>query len=156
MKAKISTSLSIIKTIGGIMKETIIRSTVIVLAVLAVSISINAQTSQQYTADIPFDFEARGQLQKAGKYRLGSMSVGSPGAIGLREVKSGKMLVVGIASGPSNVDWDNPGTLTFRKVAGKYRLSEISTASFNLRMKDAKTDIREVDTAAMAVKVNLH
>jgi len=140
------------------MKGTIIRSTLIALAVLVVSISINAQSAQQYSADIPFDFEVRGQQHAAGKYRLGAMSLSSPGAIGLREMKSGRMLVVGLSSDGGSNNWDKPGTLTFRKVAGKYRLSEIATATFSLQVKDAKTDIRDVGTVASAVPVtiNLH
>ena len=132
------------------MKSTIIRSTVIALAVLAVSISINAQSAQQYSAEIPFDFEARGEQHAAGKYRLGSLSVGSPGAVGLREMKTGNVRILGISSDAGTRNWDNPGTLTFVKVDGKYRLSEVSTASFNLRMKGTKTAIRDLGNIASA------
>lgn len=135
------------------MKSTIIRSTVMVLAVLAVSISINAQSSQHYGADIPFDFEVRGQQYGAGKYRLAPLSVSSPGAIGLREMKSGEVRILGMSSAAGTNNWDNPGTLTFIKVNGKYRLSEISTATFHLRMKGTKTDVREPDALASARRV---
>ena len=141
------------------MKVTIIRSTVIALAVLAISISINAQSAQQYSADIPFDFEARGERHSAGKYRLGSMSVNSPGAIGLREMKSGAVRILGISSGVGTDNWDNPGTLTFVKVDGKYRLREVSTATFSLRIKGVKTGIRDngdLASAERVVKINLN
>jgi hypothetical protein len=140
------------------MKRNIIRSTVIALAVLAVSVSIKAQSAQQYSADIPFAFEVQGEQHPAGKYRLASMSTNSPGAIGLRDVNSRKVRILGIAAQAGSDNWDNPGTLTFLKVDGKYLLSEISTATFKLRMKDTKTAVRDVATVASAkpVKIGLH
>ena len=141
------------------MKRTIIRSTVMVLAVLAISVSINAQSAQQYSANIPFSFEARGERHAAGKYRLGSMSVSSPGAIGLREMQTGQIRVLGIATDAGNNNWDNPGTLTFRKVNGRYLLTDISTASFQMKVKVKKARIGEVPEVASAeqvVKINLN
>jgi hypothetical protein len=138
------------------MKETIIRSTFIALAVLAISISINAQSAQEYSADIPFDFEARGQQHSAGKYRVTSVSTNSPGAIGLREMKSGKVRILGLAMEPGNINWDRPGTLTFLKADdGKYRLSEVSTATFRLRVKGTKTAVRDIGNIAQVVKIKL-
>lgn len=140
------------------MKGTIIRATVMVLAVLAVSVSIKAQSAQPYSANIPFDFEARGERHAAGKYRLASMSVSSPGAIGLREVKSGHVRILGLSSDAGTNNWDRPGTLTFLKVNGKYILSEISTATFKMKMKVAKTARRDADVASAVriVKINLN
>ncbi len=124
-----------------------------VLAVLAVSVSIKAQSAHQYSANIPFDFEARGERHAAGKYRLGSMSVSSPGAIGLREMQSGKVRILGMSSDYTTKNWVNPGTLTFLKVNGRYLLSEISTVTFNLKMKRAKQEIRD-DVASAKVYLN--
>ena len=138
------------------MKGTIIRSTVMVLALLAISVSINAQSSQQYSADIPFDFEARGQQHSAGKYRLSPSS--NTGAIVLREMKSGNGRILGLSRDPGTNNWDEPGTLTFVKVNGKYRLSEVATATFKLRMKDVKAATRDEGNIAYAdaVKIKLH
>ena len=140
------------------MQRTIIQSTLMLLAVLAISVSINAQSSQQYSADIPFDFEARGKQHAAGKYRLSPASVTASGAIVLREMKSGNGRVLGVSRDPGTNNWDEPGTLTFVKVNGVYRLSEISTATFKLRMKDAKTADRDEGNIAYAdsVKIKLH
>ena len=140
------------------MQRTIIQSTLMLLAVLAISVSINAQSSQQYSADIPFDFEARGKQHAAGKYRLSPASVNSPGAIVLREMKSGKGRVLGITRDSGTNNWDQQGTLTFVKVNGRYRLSEVSTATFKLRMKDVKTEIPDEGNIAYAdaVKIKLH
>lgn len=160
MKTEIITSLFyLIKTLGGIMKVTIIRSTIMLLAVLAISVSIKAQSPQQYSAEIPFNFEARGEQHPAGKYRLASVSVSSPGAIALREMQSGNVRILGVSADLGTHNWDNPGTLTFLKVDGKYRLSEISTATFKLRMKATKTAVRDVGTIASTqkvVKINLN
>jgi hypothetical protein len=144
---------------GGIMKRTFIRATLMLLAVLAVSAGVKAQSSQQYSADIPFDFEARGERHAAGKYRLGSMSVTSPGAIGLREVRSGNVRILGISSDASERDWSQPGTLTFLKVNGRYLLSAISTATFKMDMKVKKQTGRgdnDVASAGRIVKINLN
>lgn len=118
------------------------------MAVLAVSVSINAQISQEYSANIPFDFEARGERHDAGKYRLGSTSIGSSGAIALREMKSGDSQILGLSRGPENSSWDRPGTLTFRKINGKYVLTEVSTPTFDMNMKVKKVKgLRENDVA---------
>jgi hypothetical protein len=141
------------------MKATIIRSTVIALAVLAVSFSIKAQSAPQYSADIPFNFEVRGKQNPAGKYKLRSMSLTSPGAIGLCEAKSGRMRILSASAHLGSSNWDKPGTLTFQKINGKYILSEVSTPTFSLRMKTVKTDVRDVDNIALAdrvVKINLN
>jgi hypothetical protein len=137
----------------AIMKRTLIRSTVMLLAVLAVSVSIKAQSAQQYSANIPFSFEARGERYAAGKYRLGSMSVNTPGAIGLREMRSGHIRVLGITHGEGSRNWDNPGTLTFRKVNGRYLLSEISTATFQMKVRSKKNSIDELADVASAEQV---
>jgi hypothetical protein len=127
------------------------------LAVLAVSVGIKAQSAQQYSANIPFDFEARGERHAAGKYRVGSMSVSSPGAIGLREVQSGNVRILGISSDAGTNNWKQPGTLTFLKINGKYLLREISTSTFKMKMKATKTEVRDADVASArtVVKINL-
>ena len=141
------------------MKTTIIKSTVMIMAILAVSLTTSAQVSQQYNADIPFAFEARGQQHPAGKYRLVSVSMNAPGGIVLQHVEGKTSAILGIASGMGTNNWDVPGTLTFLNVDGKYRLSEISTATFKLRMKVTRTAIRDGDNVALAkraVKVQLN
>jgi hypothetical protein len=140
------------------MKVTIIRSTVIALAVLALSFSIKAQSAPQYSADIPFNFEVGGKQNPAGKYKLRSMSLGSPAAIGLCEAKSGRMRILTANAHQGSNNWDQPGTHTFLRINGKYILSEVSTATFSLKMKSVKTDVRDVDSVALAdrVKINLN
>lgn len=139
---------------GGIMKRTIIRSGVMVVVVLAVAIGISAQGSPQYRADIPFSFEAGGRQHSAGEYRVGE--IGS-GVIGLLNLESGKMRIVGISAQPGANDWSDRGTVTFLKTNDGYRLTEISTPSFNLKMrvKKMKGNVADLASAGRVVKIYL-
>jgi hypothetical protein len=142
----------------AIMKRTIIRSTFMLLTVLAVAAGTKAQSAQQYAANIPFGFEAGGERYAAGKYRLGSMSANSPGAVGLREMRSGHVRVLGITQGEGTRNWDHPGTLTFRRVNGRYLLSEISTATFQMKVRSKKNidQLADVASAEQVVTINLN
>lgn len=122
----------------------------VVLAVVAVSIS--AQSSQQYRAEIPFSFEAGGRQHSAGKYRVGE--VGS-GAIGLLNLQNGKMRILGITTLPGN--WSSRGTLSFIRTNGRYRLSEITTPAFRMKMKAKKIkyDLGDVASTEQVVKIYL-
>ena len=135
------------------MKRTIIRSSVMVLVVLAVAIGVSAQSPQQYRAEIPFSFEAGGRQHSAGQYRVGE--IGS-GAIGLLNLKSGKMRIVGISAQPGNNNWTNRGTVTFLRTNGRYRLTEISTPSFRMKMKVKKTEYNLGDVALAEQVVKIH
>ena len=136
------------------MKRTIIRSSVMVVVVLAVAIGVSAQSPQQYRAEIPFSFEAGGRQHSAGQYRVGE--IGS-GAIGLLNLKSGKMRIVGISAQPGNNNWTNRGTVTFLRTNGRYRLTEISTPSFSLKMKAKKMkhNVADLASAGQVVKIYL-
>lgn len=118
----------------------IIRQTCVVgLFVLAVTIGVSAQSDQQYRADVPFSFEVGGKQYEAGKYMVGPASRTATGAIAIRNIKTGEGRLLGL-SDVGNNDWDNPGTLTFLKIAGRYRLSHISTATFKMKMKSKTRD----------------
>lgn len=136
------------------MKRAIIRSSGMVLVVLAVAIGINAQSSQQYRAEIPFSFEAKGQHHSAGVYRVGE--IGS-GAIGLLNLKSGKMRILSVTTQPGNNNGNNRGTVTFLRTNGRYLLSEISTPSFRMKMKVKKIpyEAGEVAAAEQVIKIYL-
>lgn len=136
------------------MKRTIIRSSVMALTVLAAAFGIRAQ-SQQYRAEIPFNFEARGKQHSAGEYKLEPISLDSYGAIGLRDLESGKMIVLSVSARPGTNNWDQPGTLTFVKVDGRYILKAVSTATFSLTMKGPKSDRGERVLASVEQSVKL-
>jgi hypothetical protein len=125
-----------------------------VVVVLAVAIGINAQTPEQYRAEIPFSFEAGGRQHSAGEYRVGKIA---SGAIGLVNLQSGKMRIVGVNAQSGN-DWESPATLTFVRTNGSYRLSEISTPSFKIKTKARKIrdNARELALAEQVVKIYLN
>lgn len=118
----------------------IIRQTSLIgLLVLAVAVGVNAQASQQYRADIPFSFDANGKHYEAGAYLVGPVSqISNPGAIVIRNRKSGDAALLGINAIHGDDNWDNPGRLTFLKADGRYTLSQVSTATFKMKMKVKK------------------
>jgi hypothetical protein len=131
------------------MNRIIKQVSLIGLFMLAVTVGTNAQGSQQYRADIPFSFEVNGKQHAAGEYIVGSLSqVSAPGAIALRNLETGKAQVLGVNSHQGDNSWDNPGRLTFLKVDGRYTLSQISTATFRMKMKVQKARNAELAKGA--------
>jgi hypothetical protein len=131
------------------MNRIIRRVSLIGLFILAVTLGVTAQASQQYRADIPFSFEANGRHYAAGEYAVGPLSqVSSPGGIALRNLDTGKARLLGVTSNHGDNNWDNPGRLTFLKVDGRYTLSQISTATFKMKMKVQKARSAELAKGA--------
>ena len=127
------------------MNRIVKQISVIGLFMLAVTIGVNAQANQQYQAEVPFSFEANGKHYSAGQYSVGPLSQMSvPGAIALRDIGSGKAAVLGINSLDGDRDWNKPGRLTFVKENGRYILKDISTATFAMKMKGAKSRTAEL------------
>ncbi len=126
------------------MKRIIVQANLMAVGILVLAIGALAQGSQQYRANIPFDFEAAGKQNPAGTYALGVLSLTSQGAVAITNIKNGKSAMLGINARPGNGDWDKPGKLVFHKVNGAYRLSEISTATFSMKMRRTRTNVREV------------
>ena len=116
------------------MKRIISQTGAIALFLLAVTIGLNAQSDQQYRAEIPFDFEAAGKHYAAGSYSLGVVS----GAVMIQDRQNRHMRVLGLNTQPGTNNWDVPGTLTFRRIDGLYTLSQIVTATFKKEMKISK------------------
>ena len=130
------------------MKRTIVQMSLMAVAVLVIAVAANAQSSQVYRANIPFDFEAVGKNNSAGKYILAPVS----GALSIRNHDSGKARLLGMIQVAGDGNWDKPGKLTFVKSAGKYTLSEISTATFKMKMRRTRTDVREVSGGKAAAE----
>ena len=108
---------------------------------LAVAVGVNAQANQQYRADVPFSFDANGKHYAAGEYAVGPLSqISSPGGIALRDLQTGNARLLGIASQTGDDNWNKPGRLIFVKENGVYRLSQISTATFQMKMKGRKSN----------------
>lgn len=125
------------------MKRIIVQTSLMAVGVLVLAIGAQAQISQQYRAQIPFDFEAGGKMNAAGKYSLGPIA-SSDSPITLRSLATGHSRVLGVNSRGGSSNWDKPGKLVFLKANGIYRLSEVSTATFSMKVKRTRTDVREV------------
>ena len=122
------------------MNRIIRQASLIGLFVIAVTIGANAQSDTQYRAEIPFDFEARGKHYEAGNYSVGPLSqAATPGGIAIRDIRNRNARILGVVSLSGDNDWDKPGILTFVKVNGRYTLSQISTATFTMKLKSRKS-----------------
>lgn len=130
------------------MKRIIVQAGLMAVGVLVLAIGAHAQVSQQYRAEIPFDFEAAGKQNAAGKYTVGPVSAVSEGPIAIRSLDSGKSRMLGVNTLGGTGNWDKPGTLTFIKVNGRYYLSAIKTATFGMKIKRTRTAVREVASAS--------
>ena len=141
------------------MKRLLLQTCLMVGSVLILGAAANAQISQQYRADIPFDFSAAGSTWTAGKYKV--LPVGphsSIGALAILDVKKGKMKLLGQATlGRENRD--RSSKLVFVKRDGRYTLSEIVTPTFAIKMKGTETSVRVAGRQAAdleTVAINLH
>ena len=125
------------------MKRIIVKTSLMAVGVLVLAIGAHAQLSQQYRAQIPFDFVAAGKTHAAGKYTVGPIS-DSNSPVAIRNLASGKSRMLGINTLGGSNDWNKPGKLTFLKVNGAYHLSAISTPTFGMKLKRTRTEVREV------------
>lgn len=127
------------------MNRIIRQISIVGLFMLAVTIGVNAQASQQYRAEVPFSFEANGRQYAAGEYAIGPLSqVSVPGAIALRNLENGHGAILGINALQADTNWNKPGRLTFVKENGRYTLRDISTATFTMKMKRSKSRTAEL------------
>lgn len=124
------------------MKSLLLKAGIMAGLMLMLSVAGNAQLSQQYRAQVPFDFQAKGVSYSAGEYSLGPMSTNSSsGAVAIRNRKSGKMRVIGQTQLGGDARAET-GKLIFVKANGIYTLSQIVTPTFELKMKATSTDVR--------------
>ena len=116
------------------------QASVIGVFMLAAVMGASAQSNQQYRAEIPFGFEAAGKHYDAGKYEVGPLAqVSSPGAIVIRNRQTGNARLLGANARHGDNDWNKDGKLTFVKANGRYVLSQISTATFEMKMNAKKS-----------------
>lgn len=117
-----------------IMRNIITRVIVLAAAAVAFGLTAHAQASQQYRAQVPFDFTVAGRAYTAGSYSVGLMSsTNDSGAISLLDRKTGHEKIIGMSRG--HADANSRGKLTFVKNGDKYALVSVSTPSFETKMK---------------------
>lgn len=138
------------------MKRIIMQASAMVVFVFSVAMGVNAQSAQQYRAEIPFGFDAAGRHYAAGEYSVGPMSQ-TQGPIAIQDLRNGKKRMLGVNSLGGTNDWDKVATLTFRRINGRYRLSQISTPTFNMELKVPKvgSELAGTDSSPETVAINL-
>ena len=110
--------------------------------VLMLGIVGQAQVSQHYRAQVPFDFQVNDVSYSAGDYSVGRLSSNTnTGALGIRDRKTGKLQIIGQARLGSEAIVAN-SKLVFVRERGGYTLSEIVTPSFELKLNPTKTRLR--------------
>ena len=121
------------------MRNLIARVIILVATAAALGLHVNAQSGQQYRAQVPFDFTAAGRSYTAGNYSIGQLSAANDaGAISLLDRKTGKMRIIGMSRGRSEGD---TGKLVFAKNGTHYELIGVSTPSFRLKMNQPKREV---------------
>jgi hypothetical protein len=129
---------------GGIMKNIIVRIMITAAGCLTLGISVHAQNTGQYRANVPFNFSVGNKTYSAGKYTVGPVStVSSTGAILLTEKRTGYARIIGV--GDQGFSPAESAKLIFRRMGTRYALVQVTTTSFGLKLKEAKRDA----TAAM-------
>ena len=125
------------------------QASAIGLLVLAVAIGVDAQSDQQYRAQIPFDFEAAGKHYAAGEYTVGPVSK----SIAIRDLQTGSTRLLGpnVQAGTGN--WDMPGTLSFQKIGDRYTLIQIKTPTFkrDVKVSKARAELAKAELATPVV-----
>ncbi len=127
------------------MKSLLVKAGVLAGLMLMLGIAGNAQSSQQYRAQIPFDFQVKGVSYTAGAFSVGPVT--NSGALAILDRKSGKMQVLGITQlgGERSADTSK---LIFVKANGSYTLSRIVTPTFEFKMKATWADARMAKNAS--------
>lgn len=131
------------------MNRLLVKTGILAGFVLMLSVVGNAQLSQQYRAEVPFDFQVKGVVYAAGSYAVGPVSSqSSSGALAILERKSGKMQLLGITQLLGASVGADPGKLVFVKANGTYTLRRIITPTFEIKMKAKGSDARMADSGA--------
>jgi hypothetical protein len=133
-----------------IMKNTLLRTGLIFGLALVFGTVGFAQVSNQYKADVPFDFQVGSKTYSAGEYTIKALdSDSNSGALALVNRKTGQQRVLGLTriGGDSRVE---KSTLTFVKVNGTYALGRIHTPTIDMSINGYNRDNRlaQINTAS--------
>lgn len=124
------------------MKRSINKILTMVGMTLTLGIAANAQMSQRYVGDIPFDFQVNGHSFTSGKYTIGpELTHGNTGVLAITNKATRDSKRLGLV-GLNSAGEDEKGKLIFVKVNGSYKLSDIMTPTFAVKMKRTWTDVK--------------
>jgi hypothetical protein len=135
------------------MQKVIIQGcSLIGLVIILGVVSVSAQMSTQYRAEIPFDFSVGNDNFAAGSYSIGPTSWNSSnGSLLLRNRKTSKSRLLGFIQIAGDGRGQN-GKMYFINVSGRYNLSEIVTPTFVKKVKVVRTDTQLAKSAASPPK----
>jgi hypothetical protein len=142
------------------MMKNILRVTLFAVGVLwAFGATGNAQVSQQYAANVPFDFSVGNKLMKAGDYRiLPAAGVSNQRMLILTNRNTGKAVVAGQATLGSSLS-DEGGKLVFGKYGDQWVLQAINTSRFELKLRGKRSNdikvaeaVKAAETRTVAIK----
>jgi len=113
-------------------------------AVVALSISGNAQVNRAYAAHIPFDFKVGNKVLKAGDYRITPLDgITSQRVIVLQSRSTNKATIVGQAA-IASTETNAGGKLTFIGNNDEWLLKEVKTSGFTLNVKTRGVEAENV------------
>jgi len=106
----------------------------------ALSATGNAQVSQQYAVNVPFDFAVGNKVMKSGEYTIEPLSgITNQRSIIFRSRLDGRSKLIGQASIGSS-DSDKAGRLTFAKYGDNWVLQQVVTPGYELKLKGSKPE----------------
>src|SRR5580765_5618559 len=99
----------------------------------ALSASGNAQVSQHYAVNVPFDFTVGNKLMKSGEYTIEPLNgITNQRSLILRSRADGRSKVLGQAAIGSSESIE-PGSATFAKYGDDWVLQQIVTPGYELK-----------------------
>ena len=122
-----------------------VRSLMFIGVVLTFGAAANAQLSTHYVAEIPFDFQVKDKVFKAGTYRLEPVSGNtSVAAVDLRNKADNSSWVLGVTQLTQYSE--DAGKLIFLKQNGQHMLQRIDTPTIAMKFKTAPSSkLAQVD-----------
>lgn len=126
-----------------------LAASVVVLVTMAAVTTIQAQTINQFTADIPFDFQVGGERFSAGKYTVRCLNPSSDvKVLQLRKTdgETSVMLHTNAIVGKTN----NKARLVFSRYGNQYFFSQAWLASESLGMQAVKSRQEKATAKEMA------
>lgn len=124
------------------MRNLLLKAGVLAGLMLVFGATGYAQISQEYRADVPFDFQVKNVKYAAGEYAVGPLSSNAAtGAVAILDRKNGERRIIGLTQlGAGRTEGD--GKLMFVKINGVYTLSHIITRTFDLKVKTTQREMQ--------------
>jgi hypothetical protein len=111
-----------------------------VLLLTAAVVSVQAQISHRYQAEIPFDFSANGSQLKAGSYSVGLLNISADLGPLMIQSRDGRVHRVLSISPRGSISHTDEGKLVFLKTGNFYTLTKVLTPRYGAKVKVKKTD----------------